>query len=158
VGNGSRERRVRDPGCGPYLRSQPAQFQRQRPERENLDLADLKGKATLIDVWATWSGACRAEHPLLQELYSRIRDRKDMQILTFSVDENSYLPAAYVKEQEYAFPVIVSKDLGDRLFPMPGLPQRWVVDARARRSSPFLVHPSDFDRVIAELEKAASAK
>ena len=121
-------------------------------------LADLKGKATLIDVWATWCGPCRAEHPLLQELYNRIKARKDIQVLTFSMDETSYLPASYMKEQKYGFPVIASKDPAEKLFPVLGLPQRWIVDAKGRRSSPYLAHPSDFERAIAELEKAAGAK
>ena len=30
--------------------------------------ADLKGKPALVNVWATWCIACRAEHPVLTEL------------------------------------------------------------------------------------------
>ncbi|HHO69558.1 MAG TPA: DsbE family thiol:disulfide interchange protein, partial [Gammaproteobacteria bacterium] len=29
---------------------------------------DLKGKVSLLNVWATWCVACRAEHPLLVQL------------------------------------------------------------------------------------------
>jgi thiol-disulfide isomerase/thioredoxin len=121
-------------------------------------LADLKGKATLIDVWATWCGACRAEHATLQELYDRIKGRKDIRILTFSMDETSYLAAAYMKEWKYAFPVIASKDLGEKLFPVLGFPRHWIVDGQGRRSSPLPWSVSDFERVIAELERAAGAK
>jgi len=121
-------------------------------------LADLKGKATLIDAWATWCGPCRAEHPLLEQLYERIKDRKDIQILTFSVDENAYLPDSYMREQKYGFPVIASKDLAEKLFQVLGLPQRWLIDAAGKRSVPYAVHPSDFTRIVADLESAAKAK
>lgn len=37
-----------------------------RPETR-LELADLKGKVSLINVWASWCAACVTEHPLLVE-------------------------------------------------------------------------------------------
>ncbi|MBX9913732.1 MAG: DsbE family thiol:disulfide interchange protein [Pseudomonadaceae bacterium] len=33
-----------------------------------ITLADLKGQPALVNVWATWCPACRAEHPFLTEL------------------------------------------------------------------------------------------
>jgi thiol-disulfide isomerase/thioredoxin len=133
-------------------------FQAKDLDGTTWSLADFKGKATFIDVWATWCGACRAEHPMLQELYDRIKGRNDIRILTFSMDDTSYLPAAYMKEQRYTFPVIASKDLGEKLLPMLGFPQHWIVDAQGRWSSPYLWPLSDFERAIAELERAAGAK
>lgn len=35
---------------------------------ERLAAADLKGKVWVLNVWASWCVACRAEHPLLVEL------------------------------------------------------------------------------------------
>jgi cytochrome c biogenesis protein CcmG/thiol:disulfide interchange protein DsbE len=33
-----------------------------------LSEADFKGQVSLLNVWATWCGACRAEHPVLVQL------------------------------------------------------------------------------------------
>nr|WP_298112880.1 DsbE family thiol:disulfide interchange protein [uncultured Pseudomonas sp.] len=33
-----------------------------------LSVADFKGKPALVNVWATWCVACRAEHPVLNKL------------------------------------------------------------------------------------------
>jgi len=120
-------------------------------------LADLKGKATFIDIWATWCGVCRAEHPEVQKLYEAIKGRKDIQVLSFSIDEAAYLAESYMKEKKYSFPVIASKDLSERLFPVAGLPMYWIIDAQGRRSSPYWWFVS-VDRVIADLQEAAARK
>ncbi len=42
--------------------------------------ADMKGKVYLLNVWASWCGACRDEHPLLMEM------AKSNQIATYGLD------------------------------------------------------------------------
>jgi thiol-disulfide isomerase/thioredoxin len=116
-------------------------------------LADLKGKATFIDVWATWCGPCRGEHPELQRMYEKIRNRDDIQLLTFSADEHAYGVAFYMEENNYTFPVIVSKTLTGELLPYMGLPSGWIVNPEGRRSSLFRFR--GIERTLEELEKVA---
>ena len=42
-----------------------------RDAERQLTLAQLKGRPVLLNVWATWCAACRAEHPFLMELARR---------------------------------------------------------------------------------------
>jgi thiol-disulfide isomerase/thioredoxin len=139
------------------------EFSNAMPDFEAVDLygrrwrlSDLKGKATYVDVWATWCGSCRAEHPEWQRLYEAVKDRKDIQVLTFSVDETAYVAESYMKQQKYTFPVIGSKDLAEKLFPMAGYPQGWIIDARGRRSSPARFW--SVEQAIRELEAAAGSR
>jgi cytochrome c biogenesis protein CcmG, thiol:disulfide interchange protein DsbE len=37
----------------------------------NLSTAQMKGKVWLLNVWASWCGACREEHPVLLEMSSQ---------------------------------------------------------------------------------------
>lgn len=55
------------------------------PTGESLDLASLRGKPLLINLWATWCAPCIAEMPTLNALI-RNRDQKGMTILPISQD------------------------------------------------------------------------
>jgi thiol-disulfide isomerase/thioredoxin len=122
-------------------------------------LSDLKGKATFIDVWATWCGTCREHHPQIQQLHDRLKGRGDVQMLSLSWDDNAYTAAAYMKEMKYTFPVIASKEVAEKLFPTFGLPAYWIIDALGRRSSPYYWwNEQDVDRIVADLERASTAK
>src|SRR5690554_5580134 len=50
-------------------------------------LADLKGKYTYIDVWATWCGPCLREIPSLKEVEKDYAN-KNIQIVSISIDES----------------------------------------------------------------------
>ena len=41
-------------------------------DRPGLKLADLKGKVTLVNFFASWCVPCRVEHPLLSQLADRV--------------------------------------------------------------------------------------
>jgi len=86
-------------------------------------LADLNGRAVLINIWATWCGPCRAEHPEFQKLYDQMKDRTDIAVLSVSVDESVGLVAPYMKDNHYTFPVIFSKDLMEASGLNAGIPQ-----------------------------------
>lgn len=53
-----------------------------------ITLADFKGKYLLIDFWASWCGPCRANNPLLKEMYNLYKD-KGLELLSISVDTDS---------------------------------------------------------------------
>jgi thiol-disulfide isomerase/thioredoxin len=97
-------------------------------------LRDLNGKVTLVNYWATWCGPCRGEHPMLQQLYEAVKDRRDLQILTVSVDGSPSAARDYIKDKGYTFPVLHAPELADRLFPWVGLPTNFLVNARGMRS------------------------
>ena len=93
-------------------------------------LKDLAGKSLLINVWATWCGTCVAELPHLQELFEKVKEPADIQILTFNADENVGLVAPFVKEKGYTFPVLPAYSLVWGQLGLSGIPQNLIVDPR----------------------------
>lgn len=90
---------------------------------------DFEGKSTVVYLWASWCAPCRPHLPDIQALYNQIEDRRDVQIVTLSVDEDREKLAAFMKEQGFTFPVIVSKPYVERVLPQFMLGQHWIVDA-----------------------------
>lgn len=52
-----------------------------------LKLADWKGKAVLLNLWATWCGPCRKEMPALDKLQKDLGSDK-FEVVALSVDRN----------------------------------------------------------------------
>ena len=67
--------------------------------------------------------------PHLQKLYDRVKDRKDIQIVTFNVDDNIGAVAPFMKENKYTFPVVPAQFLMHDLVPSLGIPLNWLVDS-----------------------------
>jgi thiol-disulfide isomerase/thioredoxin len=91
-------------------------------------LKELNGKTLLINLWATWCGPCQAELPHLQKFYEKTKDRRDIQVLTFDLDEDLGVVAPYLKEKGYTFPVLPAYSTVVGLLDGFAIPQTWLVD------------------------------
>lgn len=92
-------------------------------------LSELKGKTVLINVWASWCGPCRGEHPYLQALYDKVKDRTDIAVVSMSIDESIGDVEPYMKEKKYSFPVLLASRYVNDVAPAFGVPQNWIVGA-----------------------------
>lgn len=117
-----------------------ARWEKPKQQLPAFDLADLsgqswtlkklEGKSLLINIWATWCGPCNAELPQLEKLYEKMKDRADVQILSFNVDEELGLVEPFMKEKGYKFPVLPAYNLVRNVLNTVGIPQNWVLDSR----------------------------
>lgn len=88
----------------------------------------LKGKTTVVNLWATWCGPCKVELPHLQEVYEAFAEREDAQVLTLNLDRNLGLVAPFLERNGYAFPVCPANDFVDATVGGTAIPQTWIVD------------------------------
>ena len=116
-------------------------------------LKDLAGRTTLITVWATWCGPCMAELPHVEKLYQRIKERNDIQLVTFNVDENPGLVQPFLEEHQYKFPVMLAHSFVNATLDRIGIPQNWVIDPQAKWVSTIEASGNDWEgTVVRQLE------
>jgi cytochrome c biogenesis protein CcmG, thiol:disulfide interchange protein DsbE len=94
---------------------------------EQVDLQSLRGKDTLVNVWATWCGPCRREMPALAKLSRSMAGRMD--VVAIDQGEDARVVGAYVKQFGVGFPVYLDHDqrVGTMLH-LVGLPSSFFVD------------------------------
>lgn len=88
-----------------------------------LAMKDLRGKAVLVNFWATWCKPCQWELPLMETLYQAYKDRGFI-VLGISLDQlDAEAVSAFVKEKKLTFPVALDQR-GEvaREFGIRGLP------------------------------------
>jgi thiol-disulfide isomerase/thioredoxin len=89
-------------------------------------LKDLQGKVVMITTWATWCEWCRLEDQYLERFYEKEKDRKDLAILTFDLDENPGQVLPFMKQQGYTFPVLAAFSIPDQMTNL--VPRTWIID------------------------------
>ena len=69
-----------------------------------LAVADLRGKAVVVNFWASWCIPCRDEAPVLQKTYERYRDQG---LVVLGVDVNDFRQDArrFMKRYGITYPV-----------------------------------------------------
>jgi thiol-disulfide isomerase/thioredoxin len=65
----------------------PMEFTLSAVDGSKLQMATLKGKVVILDIWATWCGPCRAQHPLYQQVEKRFAGNADVVFLSIDTDE-----------------------------------------------------------------------
>ena len=70
----------------------------------------LLGKWIVVDFWGTWCGPCREEHPDMQQFYDSIVlvNDKRIALLTIACKDSEKKVLAYMKENNFSFPVAMS--------------------------------------------------
>jgi thiol-disulfide isomerase/thioredoxin len=98
------------------------------PDRPMLKLANLAGKVTLLNFWATWCPPCKAELPSIERLASLMKGL-DFQIAAVSVGEKADTVRKFIAKEKYTFPVYLDAtgELGAS-FASQGIPTTYIVD------------------------------
>jgi peroxiredoxin len=102
-------------------------------EGKTVRLSDYRGKAILLNFWATWCQPCRIEMPWFVELQQQYGPA-GLQILGVAMDDASPGEiAAFAKEIGVNYPVLIGKeDVGDAYGGIPYLPVSFFIDRNGK--------------------------
>ncbi|HSU01841.1 MAG TPA: TlpA disulfide reductase family protein [Nocardioides sp.] len=120
----------------PTAREAPIELSGTDLDGNDVDLADLRGKPVVVNVWWSQCPPCRVEQPELNEAASELGD--DVTFLGINIRDSSVDPArSYVRNFEVDYPSIYSAD-GSALLAFAGtlnprsIPSTVVLDADGR--------------------------
>ena len=91
-------------------------------------LPDIESKVVMVDFWASWCVPCKATFPVMDELYSKYKD-KGLQIIAISVDENRKAFDRFIDRLQPSFPIAYtgSREFLDSVKPQ-AMPTSFLVD------------------------------
>ena len=92
-----------------------------------MTLADLRGKVTLINFWASWCHPCRTEMPALDSLRKEIGEA-DFRFVTMNEDVSVTDAEAFMRELGFDFPVLLGRGRLRERYHYIGLPYTVLLD------------------------------
>jgi peroxiredoxin len=99
-------------------------------------LADYRGKAVLVNFWATWCGPCREEMPSMEALRVAMQG-KPFVVLAVNVGEGGRVAQSFGERMSLGFPLLLDRDTSTtRAWSARILPASFVIgpDGRIRYS------------------------
>jgi len=95
---------------------------------KSVRLSDLRGKAVLLNFWATWCGPCKIETPWLVELQNKYSSQ-GLQVIGVAMDDSGKDDIAkFAKDMGVNYPVLLGKEaVGDAYGGVPALPESFFI-------------------------------
>jgi thiol-disulfide isomerase/thioredoxin len=95
---------------------------------KTMRLSDFRGKAVLLNFWATWCVPCKIEMPWFVEL-QRQYGTQGLQIVGVAMDDASKEDIAkFAKDMGVNYPILIGKEaVGDQYGGVPALPESFFI-------------------------------
>jgi thiol-disulfide isomerase/thioredoxin len=126
---GYHKARPRDMTLSPRLRTGPApDFSLESLDGKTTHLSDFRGKAVLLNFWATWCAPCKIEMPWFIDLQKQYAGQ-GLQIVGVAMDDASKEDiASFAKDMGVNYPILIGKEsVGQEYGGVNGLPESFLI-------------------------------
>jgi cytochrome c biogenesis protein CcmG, thiol:disulfide interchange protein DsbE len=117
----------------------------------SVSLADYRGKAVVLNFWASWCAPCKDEAPQLESAWQRWRDQ-DVVVIGVDMQDFGTDAQRFVDRYGVTYPVLRDKENWSwGRYGLTGLPETWFVDRHGRLVGEHFegpVNAKDLDRNI----------
>jgi cytochrome c biogenesis protein CcmG/thiol:disulfide interchange protein DsbE len=126
----------------------------------SVQLADFRGRAVVIDFWATWCPPCIFQIPELNAFWKKHRDAGDVVVVGVAVDvEGAEVVGPWVAEQGVEYPILVGDEALARRFGAQGFPTLAIVrpDGTLDSLHVGLIELAELEALLAPLRSPPAA-
>lgn len=124
----TRNNRATTPVAGQLIGNVAPDFQLQTLDGKSMKLSDLRGKAVLLNFWATYCGPCKVEMPWFVELQKEYGPQGFQIIGVANDDASNEEIAKFAKEMGINYPILIGKDAVSDTYKISVLPTSFFVD------------------------------
>jgi thiol-disulfide isomerase/thioredoxin len=108
-------------------------------------VSQLRGNVVLVNFWATWCGPCRAELPLLQDLYNKYSDR-NFTVLAINVDNDRDRVAPFLKTNNLTLPIYYANANDVSALTWQGIPTSFIVAPDGKLEKAYVGYSPDIEK------------
>jgi len=102
-------------------------------EGKQVKLSDYRGKAVLLNFWATWCGPCKVEIPWFMDLEKQYGSQGLVVVGIAMDDDGKDGVTKFAREMKIDYPVLVGNDaVADQYGGVAGLPTTFYVDRNGK--------------------------
>ncbi|MEJ5338751.1 MAG: peroxiredoxin family protein [Aquificaceae bacterium] len=98
---------------------------------KELKLSQLRGKAVLLNFWATWCPPCKEEMPIFEREYRRCRDR-GFEVLAVNMDSSEGALEKFLRENRYSFTIVRPSEELEKELKLMGFPTSYLLDRNGK--------------------------
>lgn len=137
---------------------QAPEFELKSLEGKTVRLSDYRGKAVLLNFWATWCGPCKVEMPWFVE-YQKQYEPQGLEIVGVALDDSGTDSIAkFAKDMGVNYAVLLGKDsVGDAYGGVIGLPMSFYIDRNGKVVEETAGLPNSRSEIEADIKKILGA-